>query len=93
MADNPISPNKQSPSSTVKRQPRTLASAEEHEQFVRDFSPELILTFPDFPDPFLQQTIIQIGRITKMSFVNALVKAAKKRAFHQLNYTPKTMLV
>ena len=54
MADNPISPNKQSPSSTVKRQPRTLASAEEHEQFVRDFSPELILTFSGLSGPVIK---------------------------------------
>ena len=54
MADNPISPNKKSPSSPVKRQPRTLASAEEHEQFVRDFSPELILTFPGLSGPVIK---------------------------------------
>ena len=51
MADIPISPNKQPPSSTVKRQPRTLASEEEHEQFKRDFSPELILTIPGLSGP------------------------------------------
>jgi len=51
MAENPISPNKEPQSSTVKRKHRWLASEEEHEQFKRDFSPELILTFPGLSGP------------------------------------------
>jgi hypothetical protein len=54
MADNPISPDKEVPSSTAKRQPRTLASKEEHEQFKRDFSPELILIFPGLSGPVIK---------------------------------------
>ena len=54
MAEDPISPNKQPPSSTVKRQPRTLASEEEHEQFIKDFGPELILTFPGLSGPVIK---------------------------------------
>jgi hypothetical protein len=44
----------QSPSSTAKRQPRALASAERHAQFKRDFGPELILTFPGLSGPVVK---------------------------------------
>ena len=54
MAEDPISPNKQSPSSTVKRQPKRLASVERHEQFIKDFGPELILTFPGLSGPVIK---------------------------------------
>ena len=54
MADNLISPNKQSPSSTVKRQHRWLASEERHEQFKKDFGPELILTLPGLSGPVVK---------------------------------------
>ena len=54
MADNPISPNKQSPSSPVKRQPKRLASKERHEQFKKDFGPELIITFPGLSGPVVK---------------------------------------
>ena len=51
MADNPISPDKEVPGSPAKRQPRSLASEERHEQFVKDFGPELILTFTSLSGP------------------------------------------
>ena len=51
MAEDPISLNKQSPSSTVKRQPRSLASKERQRQFAKDFGPELILTTPGLSGP------------------------------------------
>ena len=54
MAEDPISPNKQSPSSTVKRKHGWLASEEEHEQFIKDFGPELILTFPGLSGPVIK---------------------------------------
>jgi len=54
MAENPISPNKEPQSSTVKRKHRWLASEEEHEQFKRDFSPELILTFTSLSGPVIK---------------------------------------
>ena len=54
MAEDPISPNKQSSSSTVKRQPKRLASRERHEQFKKDFGPELILTFPGLSGPVIK---------------------------------------
>ena len=54
MAENPISPNKEPQSLTVKRKHRWLASEEEHEQFKRDFSPELILTFPGLSGPVIK---------------------------------------
>jgi hypothetical protein len=54
MADNPISPDKEVPGSPVKRQPRILASEQEHEQFKRDFSPELILTFTSLSGPVIK---------------------------------------
>jgi hypothetical protein len=41
----------QSPSSTVKRQPRWLVSAEIAEQLKRDFASELILTMPGLSGP------------------------------------------
>jgi hypothetical protein len=44
----------QSPSSPVKRQPRSLASEEEHEQFIKDFGPELILTLPGLSGPVVK---------------------------------------
>ena len=44
----------QSPSSTAKRQPKRLASKERHEQFVRDFGPELILTFSGLSGPVVK---------------------------------------
>ena len=44
----------QSPSSQAKRQPRTLASSEEHEQFAKDFGPELILTMPGLSGPVVK---------------------------------------
>ena len=54
MAEDPISLNKQSPSSTVKRQPRSLASKERQRQFAKDFGPELILTFPGLSGPVIK---------------------------------------
>jgi hypothetical protein len=54
MADNPISPDSEVPSSTVKRQPKRLASTKRHEKFKIDFSPELILTFPGLPGPVIK---------------------------------------
>ena len=54
MADNPISPDKEAPSSQAKRQPKRLASKERHEQFVRDFGPELILTFTSLSGPVIK---------------------------------------
>ena len=54
MAEDPISPNKQSSSLTVKRQPKRLASVERQRQFVKDFAPELILTFPGLSGPVIK---------------------------------------
>jgi hypothetical protein len=54
MADNPISPNRKPQNSMVKRKHRWLASEEEHEQFKRDFAPELILTFPSLSGPVIK---------------------------------------
>ena len=54
MAEDPISPNKQSPSSTVKRKHRWLASKERQRQFAKDFGPELILTFPGLSGPVIK---------------------------------------
>ena len=54
MAEDPISPNKQSSSLTVKRQPKRLASRERHEQFKKDFGPELIFTLPGLSGPVVK---------------------------------------
>ena len=54
MAEDPISPNKQSPSSTVKRQPKRLASVERQRQFAKDFGPELIITLPGLSGPVVK---------------------------------------
>jgi hypothetical protein len=44
----------QSQNSPVERQPRWRASAEEHAQFKKDFSPELILTLPGLSGPVVK---------------------------------------
>ena len=57
MTANPISPNKtstQSPSSQVKRQPRSLVSVERQRQIAKDFGPELILTLPGLSGPVVK---------------------------------------
>ena len=54
MADNPISPDKEVPSSTVKRTSKYRVSAQRAEQFKKDFSPELILTFPGLSGPVIK---------------------------------------
>ena len=46
MADNTTSLNKEVPSSTAKRVSKHGVSGQRAEQFKKDFSPELILTFP-----------------------------------------------
>jgi hypothetical protein len=44
----------QSQNPTAKRRPRWLASVERHEQFKKDFGPELILTFPGLSGPVVK---------------------------------------
>ena len=51
MAENPISPNKEPQSSTVKRRPKRLASVERQRQFAKDFGAELLLTIPGLSRP------------------------------------------
>ena len=54
MAENPISPNKEPQSSTVKRVDKYRVSAQRAEQFKKDFGPELILTFPGLSGPVIK---------------------------------------
>ena len=54
MADNPISQNDKSQTPKAKRQPRWRASEERQRQFVKDFGPELIITFPGLSGPVVK---------------------------------------